>query len=178
MLLIPSLHTLSTEWGFSLGESPWDKSEVWKDEGDSGRKDEIFSDAHFGLMPKTVLLKASAFRLLDHVTVPVGETLSAICTWLAVVPYSGGHGLGRCIYNLLPRFFCSSRTHKLNFPSEVSCSCSWVQHPPLPSSETQMSGNTFSSFTAFSTELPSIKSPSQPLVQFPEIGLAEAVTNC
>lgn len=45
-----------------------DKSEVWKDEGDSGRKDEIFSDAHFGLMPKTVLIKASAFRLLDHVT--------------------------------------------------------------------------------------------------------------
>lgn len=123
-------------------------------------------------MPKTVLIKASAFRLLDHFTALVGETLTATCSWLAVVPYCMGPGLGCCIYNLLPR------RQKLNFPCEVSCSCSWVQHPPLPSSETQVNGNTLSSFTAPSTDLPSTKSGSKPLVQFSEICLAVAVINC
>lgn len=43
---------LGTEWGLSLGESPWDESEAWQDRGASGQKDEIFSDARFGFMPK------------------------------------------------------------------------------------------------------------------------------
>ena len=176
MLLIPSLNTVSTEWGFSLAESPWDESEAWQDGGDSGRKDEMFSDTHFGLMPKSALIKASAFRLLDHFTDLVGETLTAICTWLAVEPCSMGHGLGHCIYNPLPRFYCSSRRQKLNFTSEINCSCSWVQYPALPSSETQLSRNALSPFTAPSNDLPSIKSGSKPLVQFSNTCLAVAVT--
>ena len=164
MLLIPSLHTLSTEWGFIPGESPWGQSEAWQDGGDCGWKDEIFSDTHFGLMLKNVPIEASAFRVLDHFTTLVGGTLTAICTWLAVTPYSMGHGLGRCIYNLLLRLYCSSRRQKLNFHSEVSCSCSWTEHPPLPPSETQMRGMPLSSFTDPSTDLPSTKSASKPLV--------------
>lgn len=172
MLIIPCLQTLSTEWRFSLGESPWGESEACQDKGDSRQKDEAFSDPHLGVPLKIVLIKTSAFGLLDHfITLVMKHSLPSPLTASALLC-----GLGSCVCNLLPRFYSSSRRqNKFSFWSKLQVLLSTAPTSSIFRNTGEWE-HTVVIYCSFHYS-PSIRSSSKHLVQFSEICLAVSVTN-